>query len=392
MRILLANLTRMVNDTGGLAKVTSTFANEMKRRGHEVSLVYSDVQSGEFHFPIDKGIEVYDLCHYEGKNYSMPFWYKVKREILRTVDKRKARGINNEFIKNYLLGHLKSVLNKVNPNVIVSFQPASSKALLLELETKIPLITMSHGDPEDYFNTYPLEEVEAIEKCTINQVLLPSFEKHIKNHLPEAKTIVIGNAIPQYKEQVNLSIKKDRYKIIFLARLNKNHKRPHLLIEAFAPLASKYPNWDIELWGQEDRKIYKKELDMLISKFNLTDRILFKGVTTDVPSVLIKGDIFALPSAYEGFSLSLGEAMSIGLPAIGYASSPSVNEIIVNNKTGLLCEDGVAPLSEALEQLMKNQDLRVKMGQAGRNRMKDFSPEVIWGEWESLLKRVASNK
>ena len=374
MRILLANLTRMVNDTGGLAKVTSTFANEMKRRGHEVSLVYSDVQSGEFHFPIDKGIEVYDLCHYEGKNYSMPFWYKVKREILRTVDKRKARGINNEFIKNYLLGHLKSVLNKVNPNVIVSFQPASSKALLLELETKIPLITMSHGDPEDYFNTYPLEEVEAIE------------------NLPEAKTIVIGNAIPQYKEQVNLSIKKDRYKIIFLARLNKNHKRPHLLIEAFAPLASKYPNWDIELWGQEDRKIYKKELDMLISKFNLTDRILFKGVTTDVPSVLIKGDIFALPSAYEGFSLSLGEAMSIGLPAIGYASSPSVNEIIVNNKTGLLCEDGVAPLSEALEQLMKNQDLRVKMGQAGRNRMKDFSPEVIWGEWESLLKRVASNK
>ena len=39
MRILLANLTKMVGDTGGLAKVTAAFANEMQRRDHEVSLV-----------------------------------------------------------------------------------------------------------------------------------------------------------------------------------------------------------------------------------------------------------------------------------------------------------------------------------------------------------------
>ena len=99
---------------------------------------------------------------------------------------------------------------------------------------------------------------------------------------------------------------KDRYKIVFVARLDKNHKRPHLLIEAFALLAAKYPNWDIELWGQEDRKIYKKELDMIVSKAGLGDRVHFMGTTTDVPSVLVKADIFAFPSAYEGFGLSLG--------------------------------------------------------------------------------------
>lgn len=41
MRILLANLTKMVNDIGGIAKVTAIFANEMQRRGRTVSLVYS---------------------------------------------------------------------------------------------------------------------------------------------------------------------------------------------------------------------------------------------------------------------------------------------------------------------------------------------------------------
>ena len=185
---------------------------------------------------------------------------------MRAFDKRKARGVNNEFTKKYLLGHLQSVLDRTKPDVIVSYQPAASKALLLDLKTNIPVITMSHGDPEDYFNTYPVEEVEAVAKSTVNQVLLPSFESHIKNHLPYAKTVVIGNAIPQYAQQAELSQVKDRYKIVFVARLDKNHKRPHLLIEAFAPLAAKYPNWDIELWGQEDRKIYKKELDMIVSK------------------------------------------------------------------------------------------------------------------------------
>ena len=66
MRILLANLTKMVGDTGGLAKVTAAFANEMQRRGHKVSLVYSDVQTGDFYYPLDAGIEAYDLCHYDG--------------------------------------------------------------------------------------------------------------------------------------------------------------------------------------------------------------------------------------------------------------------------------------------------------------------------------------
>lgn len=43
MNILLVNLTKMVGDSGGMAKVTCNFANQMKKRGHQVALVYSDV-------------------------------------------------------------------------------------------------------------------------------------------------------------------------------------------------------------------------------------------------------------------------------------------------------------------------------------------------------------
>lgn len=126
--------------------------------------------------------------------------------------------------------------------------------LLCDLHTSIPVITMSHGDPEDYFHTYPEAELPALAKSAVCQVLLPSFAQHIKNHMPDVKTVVIGNAIPQYQEQADLQVLKDRYKILFVGRLSKGHKRPHLLIEAFAGLAENYPDWDVELWGAEDGK------------------------------------------------------------------------------------------------------------------------------------------
>jgi glycosyltransferase, group 1 family protein len=391
MRILLANLTKMVDDTGGLAKVTASFANEMHRRGHSVSLVYSDVRTGNFYYPVDMAIETYDLCHYEGKSKSIPLWYKLKRELLRSVDTRKARAVNNDFTKNYLLDNLKSVLNRTKPDVIVSFQPAASKALLIDLKVTIPVITMSHGDPEDYFHIYPVEEIPAIEQSKINQVLLPSFATHITNHLPNAKTIVIGNAISRYEQEADLLYKKENYKIIFVARLDKNHKRPHILIEAFAPLAKQYPNWTVEIWGAEDRKIYKKELEYLIASNHLEKQVHLMGTTTDVPSVLQQGDIFAFPSAYEGFGMSLGEAMSMGLPAIGYKSCPAVNELIINGKTGILCDDGIKPFSDALEQLMNNQNLRAEMGKAGRIQMEQYAPQSIWNKWEELLVQVCNS-
>lgn len=387
MNILLANLTKMVGDSGGMAKVTCAFAHEMKVRGHRVSLVYSDVQTGDFYYPLDKDIPAYDIRHYKGKSISYPWYLKVKREFYRTFDKQKARTVNDEFAASFLLDYLKDVLQTVQPDVIVSFQPAASKMLLCDLQTKIPVITMSHGDPEDYFHTYPKEEIPALEKSAVCQVLLPSFEKHLKDHLPNVKTVVIGNAIPQYDVQADLSAQKDTYKILFVGRLSKNHKRPHLLIEAFAGLADEFPNWNVELWGAEDGKAYYKELQLLIKKHHLENRVFLKGPTNDVPSVLQQGDIFAFPSAYEGFGLALGEAMSMGLPAVGYKSCSAVNELIKDGENGYLCDDGVEPLKIALQKIMKNQQVRMQMGKFAKVSMEKYSSRAIWNEWSRLLEQ-----
>ena len=388
MKILLANLTKLVEDSGGLAKVTCEFANEMKRRGHEVSLVYSDVQTGDFYYPLHRGIPAMDIRHYKGQDIPYPWHLKLKREFFRMFSKQKARTVNNDFAEAYLLRNLQDVLETIQPEIIVSFQPAASKMLLCDLNTTIPVITMSHGDPEDYFHIYPKEEIPALEKSAVCQVLLPSFAQHILTHLPNAKTVVIGNAIPQYEEQADLMVEKEQYKILFLGRLSKNHKRPHLLIEAFAKIADKFPNWIVELWGAEDGKAYYKELQLMIKKYGLEKRVFLKGATKNVAAVLKEGDIFAFPSAYEGFGLSLGEAMSMGLPAVGYRNCSAVNELIQDGRTGFLYTDNSIDFSQKLCILMEDKQLRAKMGAEARLAMKVYAPNVVWDSWDSLLHKV----
>ena len=205
--------------------------------------------------------------------------------------------------------------------------------------------------------------------------------------MKNVKTVVIGNAIPQYEEQADLAAKKDNYKIIFVGRLAKGHKRPHLLIEAFAGLAKDFPNWTVELWGAVDGKAYYKELQMLIRKHGLGNQALLKGTTNDVPAVLKSGDIFTITSAYEGFGLSLGEAMSMGLPAVGYKNCSAVNELIRDGENGYLCEDGIDDFRDKLRKLMSDKDLRVAMGKQARIAVKAYAPEKIWDTWENLLER-----
>ena len=81
--------------------------------------------------------------------------------------------------------------------------------------------------------------------------------------------------------------------------------------------------------------------------------------------------------------------MSMGLPAVGYRNCPAVNELIEDGKNGILCGDGVLPFAGALETLMKDRNLRIAMGNAGKEAMKQYAPEKIWGSWEQVIKEVS---
>ena len=393
MNIMFVNLARMVEDTGGLAKVACTFSNEMVKRGHAVSLLHADERKGKFFFPIDDRVKLYNIKERAHESFiSMPKDLRAVRELFRLYGRQLASEVNSWFNEKYLLENVRTIYDEIGPDVIVVHQPASTKLLALDMGVTTPIITLSHGDPADYFVNYPQKELAALPKSAVCQVLMKSFEKILLDKYPELRIETIGNAVPQFSEPVDLKSEKTVRKILFVGALNKGRKRPHLLIEAFAKVVTKYPDWIVEIWGKEDNKNYKNYLMDKISELNLSENVKIMGSTKDVPAVLRGGDIFVFTSASEGFGMSLAEAMSMGLPVIGYRSCMAVNELINDGTNGLLVDDGVMSLAEALERLMGDELLRVNLGKAARIDMEKYAPDRIWDKWEMLIKNVAEHK
>ena len=392
MRILLANFSKMVGDTGGAAKVNVAFANEMVRRGHTVTTVYIDDREGSFFYPLDERVTAYNLQHFRGTHCMFPTALKIKREVLRAFGQRYGHSVNNEFVEKHLHPQIKEILTEVRPDLIICFQIASAKTFLCDLRIKIPVIIMAHGDTRDYFYNYPDAEVASLRHAAVCQALLPAFAEPIRDYVADfpVRVEVIGNVVPQYAQQADLAREKDTYKVVFVGRLVRNIKQPHLLIQAFIRIAADFPNWTLELWGAEDKRRYQKKLQRMVDEAGLAARIRFCGTTQDVPRVLVNSDLCAAPSAREGFSLAYTEAMSMGLPLVGYKSCVSVAELIDDGVNGLLAADGAEALAEKMAVLMRDRDLRVRMGHAARESMRVYAPEVIWARWEDLMQEIAA--
>lgn len=398
MKILLANITTMVGVIGGVEKVFSNMANEFIKRGYEVSVVFSDNKEGKPYFELDERVQCYNLKHLviDGEKYDIPdkkfpLSSKILREIIRPFNKNYAREMKENFLGNLIADNLKRVLDKEKPDLIISHRALTTKYLMVDAKTNIPVVSMFHDDPEITLNTATDQVKEAIEKSAFSQVLLPYGLNVLKKYCPNANGIVIPNAINQFKNIINYN-EKGNYKIIYISRISRHEKRQHLLIEAFKLLYNDFNNWSVEFWGPFDDKKYVRELNDLILKYNMEDRVRLRGATNNVERVMRSSDIFCFTSLFEGFSLSLGEAMSIGLPPIGIRECSAVNDMIEDNVTGLLCHNDSSDIANKLRLLMTDRALRERLGNSAHNKMKEYNSLNIWNKWEAILKQIVQEQ
>jgi glycosyltransferase involved in cell wall biosynthesis len=107
---------------------------------------------------------------------------------------------------------------------------------------------------------------------------------------------------------------------------------------------------------------------------------LLEGVPdADLPGLLAAAEVFASPSSYEGFGLSVAEAMAVGLPVVAGDSS---SEPEVVGDAGILVEPrDAASLEVALSRLLGDPAERRRLGEAARRRAARFT-------WASAARAV----
>lgn len=143
-------------------------------------------------------------------------------------------------------------------------------------------------------------------------------------------------------------IPEDACVIVSTARLARE-KRLERLIRAFQVLSR--DRQDLWLLIAGDGPL-RKELEDSADSNGAGDRIRFLGLVDDVPGLLQASDLFVLPSDREGLSVSLTEAMSVGLICIA-TDIPGSNEVIRHGENGFLVEPDDRGVFDGVEKALK---------------------------------------
>ena len=175
--------------------------------------------------------------------------------------------------------------------------------------------------------------------------------------------------------------------LVFTGRLDPQ-KGLHTLIDAMHSPYIAASNAHLLLLGDGPQR---SELERVVRRDSLADRVLFRGVVEDVAPYLRACDIFAFPSRGEGMPNALLEAMASGLPCVASAIG-GCTDVLVDRRTGLLVSPGnVAAFREALEMLIRSPEARERLGATARqDAASRFGLERMVERYEACYRAVVA--
>jgi len=127
----------------------------------------------------------------------------------------------------------------------------------------------------------------------------------------------------------------------------------------------------------------RDNLEKLAAELNLRESVIFTGFQAEPADYLSLMDIFLLPSFTEGTSMTLLEAMSLGIPTVATRVG-GTPEIVADGETGKLVEsDDLPAFTRAIQELLQAPDALSKMSQQARRRFEErFSAEQMVQKYE----------
>lgn len=174
-----------------------------------------------------------------------------------------------------------------------------------------------------------------------------------------AKHVTIHNGIPDHPLRARPAERRVP-RILMLARFAPQ-KAQSLLVKAVEGIDQPF---ELAFVGDGPTR---RDVQQQVSQAGLTDRVIFLGQRRDIPELLASADIFALFSHWEGFPITILEAMRAGLPSV-VSDVGGVREAVHESCGRIVPPGDVAGFRAALQGLLTDAALRVRMGAAARAR------------------------
>jgi len=178
----------------------------------------------------------------------------------------------------------------------------------------------------------------------------------------EDRVVTVHNGMPDVSPALRASAQTSPPRLVMVARFEPQKDHATLLL-ALSGLQD-HP-WELDLVGDGP---LRAAMEKLAADHGIGGRVHFLGQRTDVDRLLARSQIYLLASHWEGFPLSILEAMRAALPVVA-SDVGGVSEAVEDGTTGYVVPRGdVQQMRGRISSLLQSADLRAQFGAAGRAR------------------------
>ena len=344
-------------------------------------------------------IHVRDLAlWFQKKNYKVTLLIGGNGQYLDLLNKSKIEYLICSSLKREInvfddlkaIFEIKRIVYKLQPNLIHIHSPKAriifSILKLLGLKEKI--ISTAHGwtfNSLSKFNQI-YKILELISSYSLDQTITVCQKDKVqalKNKFAKNKLVCIHNGIFDLDKKSNNKFKcNNTIKLMMIGRFErqKDHKT---LIEACAFL--KEFNWHLNLIGKGP---LENNIKKRVKELSLEERVSFQGWKKDVNTFLDDTDIFLLISNWEGFPISIIEAMRSSLPIIA-SDVGGISESVNHGTNGYLVKKGeVKLLVKYLKKIFKDKKLLKEFGAKSREiYLSKFNSEKMFKDLDRIYSK-----
>lgn len=376
MRILfITHYDNMYGANRALCKLIRLMKTEY---GHEPMLVIPS--EGEFTDSLkDLNIKylVSGVTQWQAE-YSTPLRFLAKKIIRRNKIKKEVKDIYSFFKEDGV--------DVVHSNSsVIGHGAMLSKLFKSKHIWHIREFSKEHYNMSYFYNkSYVKDAYEAADRLI---TISDSIKDNYKLKYPSAKISRVYDGVSgEYNKDYSA---KDVPTFVYTAYLY-SMKHQDTVIDAVKILKDKNVTGFRVLLAGGGKDEYKSYLQKKIEDYNL-ENVEILGYVDDMEHLLDNADIGIMASEYEGFGLVTVEYMLHGMPVIGFDSG-ATPEIICDKQTGYIYKTK-EELAMCMERLASDSELRVKLGQAGKQRAKElFTEENNAAGIVNVYKEISGNE
>lgn len=307
---------------------------------------------------------------------------------------------NQLFFDNFLASHKFDALVYQD-----SYAPTEKIVTLASSKYGIPLYTFEHNSPLFIENKRNLDSKLSFKgflrvllhpyllyrDIRRRRLLLDNSKKYIllsKSYIPvftkligriniDNKIIHINN--PTVPKKLDIDLSKKSKTILYVGRLVKE-KRVDLILEIWNSIQSKLPDWNLKIVGDGSER---KHLEKIANKYSSANRITFEGYQNP-DQYYQEATIFVMTSKFEGWPMTLIEAMQYGCVPVALNTFHSLPDIIDNKENGIIASN-IDEMIQTILHLANDRELRQRMGMSATSKVKMFDIKYIKHQWINLL-------